>query len=388
MLGYIFKLILYQIIINHIECVTGSFFAMIHDEHYCMNNWPRLSFFCLDSTAQSKMIKLKTKEFKLNSFAVFALLKESRESMKLSCLMLVLFEIFSQHLNILSESGPITNKINNKRQNNDAFRCNSIIESFFTHSLTYKDRIQKIYDLLRTTTTRGLLELLSELKKEVQNFLVENKENNPLDFFSKQLESSIEISTTDEAKNTLLKLFNESIILLDEIENNSKSIPENFIHEFKENTTKRIMTMFQIPSFIGSRNNPFTRHSCLQNGMNYENDIYTKEGFLFLHAQPRRMVAASLSEESDPSYLIKGGGADACIIFGLMENRVINTSDWLEKFIIEIVEKNPHSVCDQEKLLERFVFSVYQLIFCGIIARSRTRDDAFEKCALVWSRPT
>ena len=132
---------------NLIDYVIGSFLAMMDDEDFCMNNWQRIAFFCVDSTAQSRIIKLKTKEYNLNSFTLFAFLKENSENMKLSCLKLVMFKILSQHLPILSGSGLIANTSLYKGQINGAFDCNSIIESFFSHSLTYKDRIQKMYDL-------------------------------------------------------------------------------------------------------------------------------------------------------------------------------------------------------------------------------------------------
>jgi transposase len=67
-----------------------------------------------------------------------------------------------------------------------------------------------------------------------------------------------------------------------------------------------------------------------------------------------------------------------------MDNRIISLNDWFENFTERILTYTNRSATTKE-LFQRFAFSLYQLMYCGFIIRSRRKQDAFEKAVMVWA---
>lgn len=78
---------------------------------------------------------------------------------------------------------------------------------------------------------------------------------------------------------------------------------------------------------------------------------------------------------------------DLSVAFHIIHGRVILMNSWFEQFAKKILRYAEEGVTSKE-LLQRFAFAVYQLMYFGLIVRSRRNckdDDAFEKAAMVWT---
>jgi len=173
----------------------------------------------------------------------------------------------------------------------------------------------------------------------------------------------------------LVEFLKDSLTLLDTLQNEN-SVAEDTQLDFRESLVEKLHTIFWDET-VNWADEPFSQLSTY--GIGKDNDCAS-----YLSSQtvePRRMIASAIST---PESVNDDRSFDISVAFNLLDARVISSKYWFERFTETISDYSTDTV-STEGLLQRFAFAVYQLMYCGFLVKSRRRDDAFEKAAMVWA---
>jgi len=259
-------------------------------------------------------------------------------------------------------------------------RMMNSIEPCLTLSFEYREAVRKIFVMLRRASLSDIANTIALWIREV-GYNLEDRSHTSFFFdpfnSSKHRDWSADKYRRDPAERLImfLRLLNECIILIDAIDDASEDMDqqlrEYFVSKF-DRIFRRISSdwnMTPLSSFSALRRN------VSPGGTSFEAS---------LNAEPRRCVAAAITNRSNTVTSSVAGYEleDAAKVFDIMDCRIIETSEWFMRFST-LVSEASYS-CQGIVLLQRFAFAVYQLVHCGLVVRSRRREDAFEKVAMVW----
>jgi len=317
------------------------------------------------------------------------------------------------------------------------------IEHCLTLSETYKNNARNIFEFLRKAPLHDIASLLFQWREEASNTIqacqsvagTASMLCEYLDIFSWDHEYS---RNPNEKTAKLIDFINECLILVgsihdelektttdeeivahdddDEIENSHDSQGQMVMRssgviekELRQFLVMGFETLFRKTSLDFNRILLSTfsvfKDSISSNFGNSRATLFEES----IRAEPRRLVAEAIRQSLSTSHLASGKNddnylhdphfnhlskehltRDVGIIFQAMDSRVISTIDWFESFTHNIIttskshEASNLSQKTIDTLFKRFVFGVYQLMLCGFVARSKRRDDSFEKIAMVW----
>jgi len=157
-----------------------------------------------------------------------------------------------------------------------------------------------------------------------------------------------------------------------------ETIDQDVVHDFRESIVE------ELHGFLWDNekewlNSPFAQFTTFGIA---EDDASTSTSYLSsLSVELRRSMASAISI---PESLDNDCSFDLSVAFHIMDGRVILSNIWFDQFAEKVLSYADEGVTPHE-LLQRFAFAVYQLMYCGFIVRSRRKDDAFEKAAMVWA---
>ena len=256
---------------------------------------------------------------------------------------------------------------------------------YINKSAEYSLLLEKIYDEIRTVPLKDLIIMLSQWYCATR--IPMNVEGGPektmnLSSFLHTDATSINTSTPDERavendKTAKLSEFLRNSICLLAALQEQLDVNQDIVHDFRESLVEDLHGFLweQETSWLKS---PFAQYFTFGIAENDDPAHYLPS----LSVEPRRSMASAISM---PESLNDDCSFDLSVAFHIMDGRVILVNSWFEQFEEKVLCYEEEGVVASGAILQRFAFAVYQLMYCGFIVRSRRKDDAFEKAAMIWA---
>ncbi len=357
----------------------GSFISLMNNHSFMELYGTHSEWFLIDSMARKRMINeiyaleggdkrlpntRKKTPMGSSSFEFFKSIQKAHGERMKSILLIKLLVALHEFMLLSSESSSEQGHMENIEKKKDF----NVIEEYLLRSDRFKSICEVTLKNMQSASKQELITLFGSLIDITESFLAaEDKQ----EFF---------VSSTNERKKSQLSsmkgvtdvanFFHQCIVLLDCVDSDIEWDLRQWIAE--KFCTLLFYQLFQ------RRRSELTLSPILSFGFQQSNGIDGK----IINATPRRELALTLAKptRNDISFTL-----DVKIAFNVFNSRIITLEEWFRRFTeyLTQVEKNsPNAITIR---VQRFAFSLYQLMFCGLVIRSRRKDNVFEKGALVWA---
>jgi len=389
-----------KIALAHHFTTKGSFLALVHNPSFVRRNSQRLTWFCLDSDARSYVLS----ELDRKHGGADCNIKQIRDSRALFTALRVIIEercFLSLVGNLVALAIP-SYPVGRRRRHTCSSR--NVVEPCLTLSDKYRKNIRALFGMFRHASLRKLVELfllwrdrteielkacknLETVGSTIQNYIIEGKGARTGD----------SVNDPTRKMRNLLNILNKSLIMLHILDKGlSSTLTSSLAIAIEKRLRESLVSVFD--PFFGKlsmveQNNgvSLSEVSILRYQRNYNCPASSLKVSLFSE-EPRRMVAASITSfgylEGTGTSVANGKEliSDVGIVYRALNTRIVAAVDWFEMFVDAVsfdVICLPEEGNDNDILQRRFEFAVYQLIFCGLVSRSR-RKDCFEKSTMTW----
>jgi len=345
----------------------GSFLSMVQSSTFIASEWQRVAWFFVDSEAR----KLTTGDSALYGEASSDFVRRIRDLVwrrrifvLLNASMKLAREVFQSF--DLAEADLLSNT--------------TLLEGRLLQSDALVDYFKVLRQLIEKIPPLELRKLLILLRKEI--FRHESSFEDADRAFSMMYEYIIKDPFNSDGMGwrLLREDINSFIVLVDCHESELASSLSNAAknHEMLQELRFSIINFLEVRCKLlpGDSSSPNANSGKAK----LMRDFTTQKS---LQPHVRRSIAVGLA--SPPPNLPRKNESithDPIVAFQSMKCRVVSIDEWYG-FFLEVLDKDCSA--DHDILWQRFTFSVLQLEHCGLVSRSRRRENSFEKTAMVWS---
>ncbi len=247
-----------------------------------------------------------------------------------------------------------------------------VVQAYLLKSDQYKTLLENTFHFIREAPKEDLIELLGSFVDESNVYLSSQYRKLEVRGLCHEKEDG---SSYSKKMMELSYFFNRSIVLID-------NSTENVQWDLREWLVEELCLMLWRQPFQGDEK------VHLSSVVFFGNRTQVLPCTCSANAKPRRDLAAAIADPPVGESNHYDCALDVKLAFTAFDSRVIAFDEWYRRF----TDSLPSSDIDQKNettsnLVQRFIFCLYQLMFCGLI--SRRNDYIFEKAALVWaSAPT
>ena len=235
----------------------------------------------------------------------------------------------------------------------------------------YRTFMERMFRFIRKATKQEIIDLLGKYI-QVTQFNIETY---------KQLEIVDGISIRESKRNTvhekIMKMssfFHQAVVLIDGVASDND---DDIEHDLREWIVEELYPILCQHSFQNNDAVPLYHATVIGNDdriISYFSSIGTK---------PRHELTTSIANPEDRDDSIYRFTIDMKMVFTAFNSRVIQLEEWFQRF----VDAHPLKHITTADMVQRFAFCLYQMMLCGLIVRSRRKENLFEKAALVWASP-
>lgn len=246
----------------------------------------------------------------------------------------------------------------------------NIIEAFLSRSDQFKLLLEKTMDFIRTTSKSELIRLVGSFIDVTDAFLSANEKRQ---MFVESVDRESDVSPMKQARD-ILSFFDQCIVLIDCVTNDME-------WDLREWIAEKVCLLLCFRQSQGDEN------STLSPVIHFGRKESTKFDRNIISVGPRREMAMALSKPTANGLNTLDFTFDVKVAFNVFDSRLISLEEWFGRFseqLTQVLKDNSNTTVK----VERFAFSLYQLMFCGLVVRSRRKDNLFEKGALVWASTT
>eukprot|EP00979_Chaetoceros_neogracilis_P007989 scaffold1744_cov237-Chaetoceros_neogracile.AAC.1 len=361
---------------------------MVHDPTFLEAYGTNVAWFCADSIARKNIFGPSNVNFD-DSGDLLSHLHEFNQEMKYDFTIGNLIGRMKENLE--KDAGDCSVAAPgswNGHQNSSMMNMGQYINK----SVEYSMLLENIYDKVRTAPLKDLIIVLSQWysaarmpttieggpgkTKDLSSFL--HADSTRPRISSKSEESGTRILPDESADQNdqiskLSDFLRDSICLLAALLEQDDT-NQDILHDFRESLVEGLHGFLWDQKTSDS---PFAQFFTFGVAENDDPAHYLPS----LTVEPRRSMASAISM---PESLDGDCSFDLSVAFHIMHGRVILVNTWFEQFTEKVLCYEEEDVATEE-ILHRFAFAVYQLMHCGFIVRSRRKDDAFEKAAMIWA---
>ena len=358
--------------------LIGTFLGLIQNQQFMDKVGKHVAWFCLDPQARTDLLfsiwkdEDKNELKKMDSQGFLEKIQSAAVETSFNCLI-----------------AKLVRTARDEKQNTSFAKKRStthILESYLMKSSEYALAIRHhIFRVCREGTILELLNLFSKwiqvTKTHIEDFSSVDLSDHLGSIFWEEKELPLNMSrfvtSNDKQEKLLLQFLQESIILLDNL-NNSRDNDEDKIEDaFRQYLVVKLKEFFwdissdwdklSISPFMAFGHHAIDLEICLMQS---------------LEVQPRKWISSALSNVTHGNEELDQHSIDTAAAFKTFDCRVISTRDWFDRFYAQIDFDDSD---DEKTLFVRFASSVYQLMYCGLVGPSNRRDNHFEKQAIVFA---
>lgn len=227
------------------------------------------------------------------------------------------------------------------------------IDAFLIGKEQFRSLLEKILEFVRSSSKKELIQLIGNFVAVTDDFLRTHKVS----------------SSSMKCVEDFSYFFDQCIVLIDCADNDME-------WDLREWIAEKLCMILSFKPFQKVDYNPLSAVFAFGNtkSMTFDNKD--------INVAPRHELALALSKPIVNDTI--DFTVDVKIAFNAFDSRLISLEEWFSRFSDRLshLEKEKS---DTSEVVQRFAFSLYQLMFCGLVVRSRRRDNLFEKGALVWA---
>ena len=337
----------------------GSFICLMKNQSFMNLYGIHSEWFCIDSKARKRMMRdicasNVTESSKIeqhndigNSCDFFNSIQALQDEIFMMELVLKLINVVKRKVQSMSSCDNDDDRTRTK--------LNQIhIDAFLIRSDQLRLLLEKILDFVRLASKKELIQLIGNFRDITDDF-----------FHTHKVSSSSSMNYVEDFSH----FFDQCVVLLDCVDNDME-------RDLREWMAENLCMKLSFKPFQKVDYHPLSSVFTFGNpkSMTFNNKN--------INVAPRHELALALSKPIASDTI--DFTFDVKIAFNVFDSRLILLEEWFRRFsdrLSHLEKKKP----DRFEIVQRFAFSLYQLMFCGLVVRSRRRDNLFEKGALVWA---